>query len=163
MIPVFHQNWRMFAPEPPLWNIEFEYKVQMKDGTWSNWNNPKRYLIKKHQNTRFLYYGKEYTLYLNLAKNLHGNYMVYRQKGFKNGLDNDSLERFIQVKWEDDAYYKLAVQFFIAESEKKFGDGIEKIAFRYVFNYPEPFHENIEKELEIIEFPVFDLNTTFNE
>ena len=37
-IPVFHQNWKLFAPDLPRYNVELEYRYAQTSG-WSDWRD----------------------------------------------------------------------------------------------------------------------------
>jgi Family of unknown function (DUF5819) len=37
-IPLFHQNWKLFAPDLPQYNLELEYRAA-RFGNWSDWND----------------------------------------------------------------------------------------------------------------------------
>jgi len=37
-VPLFHQNWKLFAPDLPKYNAELEYKVS-KNGSWTDWQD----------------------------------------------------------------------------------------------------------------------------
>jgi len=37
-VPLFHQNWKMFAPDVPEYHTELEYRA-FKDSTWSQWKD----------------------------------------------------------------------------------------------------------------------------
>lgn len=55
-VPLFHQNWSMFAPEVPAYSLELEYRYDQND-VWSNWrginsfmdlnNHPKVYYMEQ--------------------------------------------------------------------------------------------------------------------
>ncbi|MBL4625495.1 MAG: hypothetical protein JKY42_10205 [Flavobacteriales bacterium] len=60
MLPWFHQDWKLFAPEPPMMDLYMYYKVQFEDGSWSEWKNPARPLITEFQKNRFGTAGQRY-------------------------------------------------------------------------------------------------------
>ena len=37
-IPLFHQNWKLFAPDPAKYNAELEYRYA-RASAWSDWND----------------------------------------------------------------------------------------------------------------------------
>ena len=37
-VPLFHQNWKMFAPDVPEYNTELEYRSS-SNGSWSEWKD----------------------------------------------------------------------------------------------------------------------------
>ena len=62
-MPWFHQDWKLFAPEPPMMDLYMYYKVQFEDSTWSEWQDPARPLIAKHQRNRFGIDDRRYALH----------------------------------------------------------------------------------------------------
>ncbi len=63
ILPWFHQDWKLFAPEPPMMDLYMYYKVQFEDSTWSEWQDPARPLIAKHQRNRFGIDDRRYALH----------------------------------------------------------------------------------------------------
>lgn len=59
MIPLFDQNWRFFAPDPPMESrtLFFRYRKNEPD-SWSTWINPGKSSQAKFDYNRFSYHGK---------------------------------------------------------------------------------------------------------
>lgn len=62
MLPWFQQDWKLFAPEPPMFDLYLYYKVQFEDGSWSDWSDPGRELIFEYQQNRFSTAGRRYAI-----------------------------------------------------------------------------------------------------
>ena len=60
--PLFIQNWKMFAPNPPTKNKKINYRFIYTDSTKSEWFNLGEGVLKKFQSNRFWNYGKQYNL-----------------------------------------------------------------------------------------------------
>ncbi len=54
MQPFFHQNWALFAPDPPDRNITVEVRVDSS----STWRNITRELLNDHNKWRVTYHGR---------------------------------------------------------------------------------------------------------
>jgi len=37
-VPVFHQNWSLFAPDVPKYDVQLEFRAA-ENGLWQNWND----------------------------------------------------------------------------------------------------------------------------
>lgn len=60
VFPVFNQNWRLFAPQPPLGNKYFYYRCVFEDESQSPWIRSGVSLLKKHKSFLFWNFGKQY-------------------------------------------------------------------------------------------------------
>ncbi len=70
--PLFNQDWKMFAPEPPMKNIKMLYSCTFHDSIKSEWTDPGKETLEKFQSIRFWNYGKQYNIYESLYRNYIG-------------------------------------------------------------------------------------------
>ncbi|HEU4717766.1 MAG TPA: DUF5819 family protein [Bacteroidia bacterium] len=53
MFPLFNQDWKIFAPDPPVFSKKLFYRAAFSDGTSSGWTDPGAELLEKHYRNRF--------------------------------------------------------------------------------------------------------------
>lgn len=151
--PLFHQSWKIFAPEPPLWNVSLVYRYQFNEGEWSRWKNPAYHWLIKHYSNRFSFYGKKFLIPVRIARGLFDSV----QRNFP-GVDILSvpLEREDLFEISETKEYKLAEKYLIQLSEEEYPGKIKKIQFAYVAAYPVKFEErkkqNPEKKIKVLRF-----------
>lgn len=160
--PVFNQNWKLFAPDPPLESKELYYRVYIKDKGWSGWKNPGKSIILKHQANRFSYYGKLYYIYDNLQRSLEyaDSYTNFYIKQDSVKEENQRIERDKRIMKTFE--YSSAKKYFKKFAERDYAnDKILKIEFCHVTIFPPPFknRKDLDKKntYHIIRFPLFTL------
>lgn len=70
--PLFNQNWKIFAPEPPVYSKSLKYRCYKTNSGWSEWIDPGEELLKKHHTYRFSHHRKLYGIYESIIRNLDG-------------------------------------------------------------------------------------------
>ena len=157
MVPMFHQNWSIFAPEPPLTNDRLYYRVQDESGTWSAWIDPGAELREKHETYRLTYHWKLYNIYETLGRNLHTTWWRKYQQ-----IDEQykrSEERATQEALEasrDTRSHQLAVDYALAHAAS---DAITAVQLKYERTFvPAPDAADPAK-VETLLFPPCDLAT----
>ncbi len=105
MLPWFHQDWKLFAPEPPMKDLYMYYKVQFEDKTWSDWRDPARPLIAKHQANRFGIDGHRYVIHDMSLRLLYEDKVKYES--------HEDYPEILKTTWAN----KNAVQYFQQWSE----------------------------------------------
>ncbi len=85
MVPLFHQNWQLFAPEPPKSNDRLLVRTIKADSSRSEWHEPAKLILDQHQRFRVLPAGKLYNVLEDVGRRLNGDhyryYKYYRAKG----------------------------------------------------------------------------------
>lgn len=113
MYPLFNQNWKIFAPEPPVFSKKIKYRVYLKSKGWSFWIDPGEELLKKHHKYRFTYHRKEYGVYEYL----------FRQ-----------LEQLPEINYQSRKEYKNAVKYIESVALKRLSvKNISLIQFELVY------------------------------
>ncbi len=69
MLPLFHQNWKLFAPDPPPCELKVLYRYHIENET-STWNYLSEDFIKKHHTYRISWHGKMLRMHEYYARNL---------------------------------------------------------------------------------------------
>ena len=117
--PFFHQNFQVFAPEPPLARQRFLYRVQFDSGDWSSWVDPGLPILERHHGNRFAAHGKEFNVYESMAHNLRALYERY---------DRDLDERIPNRQYVLDSAmvhtgaFQMANRYAAEKAVEKFGD-----------------------------------------
>lgn len=70
MDPIFTQNWKLFSPDPVVYNLKLFYRCKTTNDLWSPWQDPVAMLVQSHQDNRLLFKGKLIYVYHGLYRNL---------------------------------------------------------------------------------------------
>lgn len=114
--PVFTQNFRMFAPNPPLYTIKLFYRCTFSAGEKSEWVNPGAGTLKKFQNVRMGNYAQQYGIYESIYREL--KYADYLSWDLLDGNSLSKQEQFERLK--KDGRYKLANRYFTEKAKEHF-------------------------------------------
>ena len=158
MLPIFYQNWVVFAPEPTINSNKFWYRCKTKNQQWSVWIDPGEELLQKHYANRFLYYGKLHEMYDHLVRRLYSTYEYLNVK-YKDIPDNEK-KKVIDKEIINTPIYQIAQKYTLILVGKHFPrNDIEEIEFKCVFIAPPNFSErhnvNAEIKYKYLEFPAF--------
>ena len=162
VFPLFNQNWRMFAPEPPLSSYKIYYRCRFETDRFSEWINPGKELLLQHQQNRFWNYGKQFNIYESIHRELK-----YIDTRVSYELDSarcylpERISRRNQLIIAS-GQYKLAKKYFTEQSACVFpGRKIKQIDFMYVSATLSGInHKAGEKIYEVITFPIIDFEST---
>ncbi|PCJ84828.1 MAG: hypothetical protein COA57_08510 [Flavobacteriales bacterium] len=162
MLPLFHQSWKMFAPEPPTGSIRFYYRCKLKDAGWVKWKDANFELVYKHQSNRFSHYGKKFAMLQQISRHLEYEYYSLEEKCISSGEKNDCAA-FINGKITAVHSYKVARKYIEDICNMKYPEhGLEEIEFSVVTFPVIPFLErkttDIKPKPVIIRFPVITLS-----
>jgi hypothetical protein len=94
MMPVFHQQWDLFAPTPPKTSHEIHYRFRNKKGEWSKWIDPGKEIREAHHLFRIGYPGKLYITYFNLLYYLANEVHTYRKEKHPAVLDDNFAKTY---------------------------------------------------------------------
>ena len=158
MYSVFNQNWKVFAPEPPLFSRKILYNCLFKDGQNTGWVNPGAEDLQHHISNRFGNYGKKYALYESIARELDGLY----QESSTNTRELDIIPQTVYFS-SDSAIiqrkeFLLAKRFIMKDVGKKYADQpILTIQFVLLFEHPPRYEsrkdESASIQRRVIVFP----------
>jgi hypothetical protein len=155
VFPVFNQNWKMFAPEPPLSTRNLYYKCSFTDGSYSGWINPGTALLKKHQSNRFWNYGSLFIAYGGIHRELKYANDNLKYLLEKENIKPDSMLTAQRKEMIQTPQYKMAVSYFTNQAIQHFGDKqIDKIDFMYVAStLPSISNKTGNRTFEALIFP----------
>ncbi|MCI5058096.1 MAG: DUF5819 family protein [Flavobacteriales bacterium] len=97
MTPFFHQNWMLFAPEPPTYDFFLFSRFKTKSGNWTEWRDFASEYRFEHYNNRFSNAGKFYTRHEHHARNLEKMVKVSVDTGVCDIKINDLSSRDLLV------------------------------------------------------------------
>jgi hypothetical protein len=137
-VPFFHQNWSMFAPEVPEYDLQLQYRFPT-NGTWSAWN-------ETTESCGFEYRDRAEYLEQSICSGLA--YQVAQNIYFENGIRK--LDRI-----EDAFDYGKALNYAMKMHEHFYSKEIEdslQIRLQFVFT-PKP--GSTEEKTDYLEFSTF--------
>lgn len=153
--PLFHQSWKIFAPEPPLWNVLLVYRCQFTDSTWSKWKDPGHHWLLKHYSNRFTWYGKAYLIHTRIARELYNAAVrIIPEENLLSGpAEKKELYRITKTR-----EYALAEKYLRSVSMENYrGQRISRIQFAYLADYTVAFGErksaDTKKKYCAVKFP----------
>lgn len=155
VFPVFNQNWRLFAPQPPLSNKYFYYRCVFDDDSNSPWIRSGVELLKKHKSFLFWNFGKQY--YIAQSIPLELSYLdaaiKYQMKNEKINADSVLFERNKRIRKSEQ--YKKATAFFSDNAVQLFPKNklkkINLLSVEYIL--PGIRNKNEKKTTETVIFP----------
>ena len=95
--PVFFQNWKVFAPEPPTWK-EKMYVSYKSANLWSDWQDPGESLLRKHHMYRVTYHGVLYNIYKNIACDILYQYEQLSNDAEELGLSGKEKQQYVDQR-----------------------------------------------------------------
>lgn len=105
--PLFFQNFKLFAPDPPKSHREIYFRIEDSYGNKSNWINPGREDLNIHSKFRFTHHAKLRAVYDYISRN-----MVYlheqQLQGQYNALEK-TIDRYFLIQARK-AYPKISFQ-----------------------------------------------------
>jgi hypothetical protein len=138
MAPVFHQNWKLFAPDLPRYNCELEFRLAINN-EWTDWKDA----------SAFYGHGKSSpleTIEQNILTQL--NWQLLNNLYSKNG--ERQFDRIVRSTAYTDAMFMVMKMHRNANPDKR--EEMMQVRIRYQFT-PSPGQQNAATE--IIEFPIY--------
>jgi hypothetical protein len=99
--PLFFQNFKLFAPDPPKSYREIYFRIEDANGNKSSWINPGKIDLEKHLKYRFTYHAKLRSAYDYISRNME----YLHEQNLKGNYD--MLEKTID-------------RYFLLQARKKF-------------------------------------------
>lgn len=156
--PVFHQDWDVFAPEPPTYSQQFLYRCTFADGRKSEWIDPGAPLLKQHHSNRFAYYGKAFNIYESIARNLRLTYN--RDKEYLEAEGEVDQQRLDAILVSRPAY-AMATRYASDHALVQFPkEAISALEFKCVYHHLSTFDGSVPASSHTLPFLPTDLKPT---
>jgi len=146
---LFHQHWKLFAPDPPAYSFRLMHRWRT-DAGWGPWLDEGQIWLDKSYSNRVAYYSKRHRLHIGVGYDLH---MTYKDSKGLGGIPFDPEKGVALVAPEDVAQtdaYQHASNYFIASSA--IPEGAIQLQFINYYRYHEP-REGGESIVSLIVFP----------
>lgn len=105
--PLFFQNFKLFAPDPPKSHREIYFRIEDSYGNKSNWINSGKKDLKIHSKFRFTHHAKLRAAYDYISRNME--YLHEQQlKGHYDVLEK-TIDRYFLIQAKK-AYPKISIQ-----------------------------------------------------
>jgi hypothetical protein len=145
VLPVFHQNMKIFAPNPPTFSRKIVFRLHFLNGEKSKWKILGTDYLHNSYSNRFSSDLYKYRAIASLSQAIHDEIIS------EAGLSIDSSK-----------YFPLISKFIKSELEKKLNiDSIAEIQCALLIKNTVPFNErnnkDFEKVMEAYMFPVITL------
>lgn len=138
MAPVFHQNWKLFAPDLPRYNCELEFRLAINN-EWTDWKDASSF------------YGHEsYSVVETIEQNIltQLNWQLLHNLYSRNG--ERQFDRILNSTAYTDAMFMVMKMHRNANPDKR--EEMMQIRIRYSFT---PTPGQLSGQDEIIEFPIY--------
>lgn len=140
--PLFHQNWKLFAPDVPEYNTELEFR-NYKNGAWSNWSDvslANGYAVPSPIETI------EQSICTSLAWQVSHNFYT-----------KDTRQQFDRIVASFD--YGRAIYFAHALYERTHGEATgDSLQLRLAFRFHPKMDAARTLQHSYLEFPVYDMS-----
>lgn len=128
MLPLFHQNWKLFAPEPPTCEVKLYCYYLVDGGRYFNKVDLGKQWLTEHHKNRLSISGINYRLNQQFARDLKRLYDVQRS----NGYEPEQMEAFLRSS----KTYRDALQYALWQLERQnlvqHKSEVKKIKLTYV-------------------------------
>jgi len=139
MVPMFHQNWKLFAPEMPKYNSDLQYRFANDKG-WSNW-------LDVTEHFGFDKYAKIETV----------------EQGFNSALNWEILNNYYSLNGRpqfdrlvQSPAYSSAL-FMAMKMHKTFlpGERMDSVQIRIHYRFTPEMHQARTLQVSDLEFPIY--------
>lgn len=108
-VPLFHQNWQLFAPVPPKSNDKLEYRVADEAGNWSAWRDAGAELLQQHRRYRVTWHGKLYNNYEDIGRRVNEAHYRFYNWYTANGRGVEEATEMANKRMIDTEAYRHAI------------------------------------------------------
>lgn len=140
-VPLFHQNWSMFAPEVPEYSLSLQYRFD-QSGTWTDWADIS-------ESMGFAKSSKVYYMEQSISSGLAVD--IGRNMYFENG------ERKLDVVQKSTDYNK-ALYYAIRLHNLHYAEPLrEHVQIRLQFHFTPALGSDDAVKTDSIEFPIYTI------
>lgn len=140
MLPVFSQNNRVFAPDPPLCNQQLLVRYFNVRKGWTGWIDPGKNLLDITYKNRFSIAATQYKVHDYILRQLYDSYF---------SIDTTLVDSIKNNYYMHDARCIMAEHYFsdiaMKESNHPY---FHKLQFKISLSYPEKFSGKISTEIK---------------
>jgi hypothetical protein len=141
MLPVFSQNNKVFAPNPPLYNQQLIVRYYNAKRGWTSWIDPGKNLLNIRYSNPFNVAGTEHKVHEYILTQVWDARLVAEQKSTVDSLQNDYLLH--------DPRCLMAQHYFSDMMVKETPRSLfSKLQYKIVFTYPEAFSGKTVSEIK---------------
>lgn len=152
--PVFAQNWKMFAPEPPSSFDRFWYRCKFYS-RWSEWKDSTHALLSVYNENRLSGFGK----ILYIQEHLSRSVVLLKTNVVKNCM-KDCSDSFFKKKFLENELYQKAIIYThnlcLKENSK-----LDAIQFRVARINAKMFSKrkevNFKPQIMVADFPIHEI------
>lgn len=94
--PLFFQNFKLFAPDPPKSYREIYFRIEDSYGNKSNWINPGKKDLEIHSKFRFTHHAKLRAAYDYISRNME--YLHEQNLKGKNDVLEQTIDRYFLLQ-----------------------------------------------------------------
>lgn len=134
MMPVFHQAWDLFAPDPPLQEKCLEFRM-LHGEVWTGWLNPGEALLVDHDRCRLSNANIAFRLHQNAAYRVWEASYRADEVAARRGEDFDRLDHLRGSRGFQTAHH-YAVQWYRKNTDLPPPDSLQ---MRLIIRTPPPF------------------------
>jgi hypothetical protein len=156
MFPFFNQNNKIFAPDPPFCKQQLLIRYKLKNGNWTNFQNPQKEMLDRHVKNRLSPIGTQIKHYDYILRHIYDAhiYADYYINNSKEKITNsDSLRLSYLKRYEG---FNMAQRYF-SDLGLHSNHNFDSLQFKVVYIYPEKFKAKPLNEIKstslVIEFP----------
>ncbi|HTA62116.1 MAG TPA: DUF5819 family protein [Bacteroidia bacterium] len=140
MLPIFSQNNKVFAPNPPLYNQQLIVRYYNGKRGWTSWINPGQNLLNIRYSNPFNVAGTEHKVHEYVLAQIWDAHIVAQNKFPADSLHkplSDSLQNDFMLH---DARCIMAQHYFSDMMLKETGRTLfSKLQYKVIFTYPQAF------------------------
>ncbi len=156
MFPLFNQNNKVFAPDPPFCKQELWVQYKSAQGKWTPWLNPQKEMLERHVKNRLSPVGMHIKLYDYLLRLLYDAHIYAEYYIESSQLPNSDSLKLKYLKHYDG--FNMAQHYFSKYVQKsETAVPYDSMHYKIEYVYPEKFKahkfKNIKATKLVINFP----------
>ena len=141
MLPIFSQNNKVFAPDPPLYNQQLVVRYYNAKRGWTSWIDPGKTLLEVTYSNRFSVAAIENSVHDYMLVQIWDAHLAAEKKSTIDSLQNNYMLY--------DSRCIMAQHYFSDMMMKETPRSLfSKLQYKIVFTYPEKFSGKTVSEIK---------------
>ena len=141
MLPIFSQNNKVFAPDPPLHNQQLLVRYYNMKRGWTSWIDPGQNLLNISYSNRFSVAAIEHSVHEYILVQVWDAHLVVEHKSTIDSVQNNYIL--------NDIHCIMAQHYFSDMMMKETPHSLfNKLQYKIVFTYPEKFSGKSVSEIK---------------